>query len=69
MLISDARRPRPTSKKNRRLVTASASQEGEPHSEILLDPHSFSLAAIVTCAFYCKDRSLIFHMDVLVVGH
>ena len=36
MLISDGRRLQPTSKKNRRLVLAGASQEGEPRSEIPL---------------------------------
>ena len=48
MLISDGRRPQPTSKKNRRLVLAGASQRGEPRHEIPYDPPSFSLAAIVT---------------------
>ena len=33
----------PTSKKNRHLVLDSASQEGEPRSEILLNPPSFKL--------------------------
>ena len=46
MLISDGRRPRPMSKTNRRLVLASAPQEGEPRGEISLDLPSFSLAAI-----------------------
>ena len=36
---------RPTSKKNRDLVLAGASQEGEPRSDIPLNPPSFSLAA------------------------
>ena len=68
MLISDGRRPRPTSKKNRCLVPAGASQEGEPRSEILLDLPSFSLAAIYTRAFYCKERSLIFEPQPIKAG-
>ena len=46
-LNADLGRPhaRPTSKKNRRLVLAGASQEGEPCSDIPLYPLSFSLAA------------------------
>ena len=43
MLISDGCRSRSTSKKNRRLVLASASQEGEPRIEIPLDLPSFEL--------------------------
>ena len=43
MLISDGRRPQPMSKKNRRLVLAGASQEGERHSELSLDPPSSEL--------------------------
>ena len=50
----------PTSKKNRHLVLAGASQEGEPRSEIPPDPPSFSLATIVAHTFYCKERNLIF---------
>ena len=70
MLISDGRRPWPTSKKNRRLVLVGGSQGGEPRHEIPYDPPSFSLAAILTRAFYCKERNLIFfYMDILVVGH
>ena len=60
MLISNGRRPRPASKKNRRLVLAGASQEGELRSEIPLDPPSFSFAVICTHAFYCKERDVIF---------
>ena len=69
MLILDGRRPRSTSQKNRRLVLAGAPQEGEPRSEIPLDLPSFSLAAICTHMFCCKERSLYFYMDILVVGH
>ena len=54
MLISDGRRRRPMSKKNRHLVLADASQKGEPRSELLLDLPSFSL--IYTDKFYCKER-------------
>ena len=43
MLILDGRRPQPTPKKNRRLVLAGVSQEGEPCREISLDPPSFEL--------------------------
>ena len=43
MLISDGPRPQPTSKKNRRLVLAGASQGGEPRREILHDPPPFKL--------------------------
>ena len=50
MLILDGRRARPTSKKNRCLVLAGASQGGETRREIPHDPPSFSLAAIMyTC--------------------
>ena len=51
MLILDGRRPRPTSKKNRRLVLADASQGGELGCEILHDPIPFSLAANVNVHF------------------
>ena len=44
----------------RKIVLAGAPQEGEPRSEISLDHPSFSLAAIVTRVFYCKERSLIY---------
>ena len=47
---------RPISKKNRRLVLADASQEGEPCSEIPLNPPSFSLAAGLGSVYF---RSLI----------
>ena len=60
MLISDGHRSWPTSKKNRHLVLAGVSEVGEPRREIPHDPASFSLAVIVTGAFYCKERSLIF---------
>ena len=59
MVISDRRRPQPTSKKNRRLVLAGASQGGDSHCEIH-DLPPFSLAAIWTDVFYCKERSLYF---------
>ena len=60
MLILDGRRPCPTSKKNRRLVLAGASQEGQYRSEISLDPPPFSLATYVQTCFYCKERSYYF---------
>ena len=60
MLISDGRRPRPTYKNNRLVVLAGASQEGEPLSEISLDPPPFSLAIYVQSCFYCKERSYYF---------
>ena len=50
----------PTSKKNRRLVLANASQGSESCLEIPHDPPSFPMAAICTDVFYCKERSSYF---------
>ena len=60
MLILDGRRPRPTSKKNRHLVLAGASQESEPLIKIPLDLLSFSLAVICTDMFLLQGKKFIF---------
>ena len=61
MLISDGRRPRPTSKKNRRLVLAAASQEGVPRSEILLDLSFSHRSRYVQMCFIARKEVIIFY--------
>ena len=64
-------RQRPTSRKNGRMMMACyLNTVGEPLSEIPYAAYLFSLAAYIYIhAFYCKERNLIFYMDIIVIGY